>query len=463
MKLITFSLWGADPKYLRGALKNAELANTIYSGWMCRFYVGRSVPFPIIHELKSFENVEVVEKDEWGDWTSMYWRFEPASEDGIEVMISRDTDSRLGYREKNAVDEWISSDKGFHIMRDHPFHKFPVLGGMWGVKAGILPNMTRMINQFAQQDKYGTDYEFFQEAVLPNLKQSQVMVHDEFFGSVGRNFPTKREGLEFVGKVYDENDNTVDVHENALSGYLKDNKNDIYIYHHLGLGDHLDCNAMPRIYLNEYGYSKVYVFAKNCYADMIEFMFRDEKNIEVIRIPGIAEESEVKNELACRGARRLVKVGHDSYPWGQEEALNMGCAEIFYELAGIEYKHRFDNFYFERDRSEEDRVYKKLNPNDEKYIFVHDDPKRGFQIPEEEIKKIAGGRQVLRNDMSENMFYFCKILEEADQIHCMESCFRSLVEVLDVRGDLYFHNFRKEAASGFLGNSTRQPWKEIKW
>ena len=64
--------------------------------------------------------------------------------------------------------------------------------------------------------------------------------------------------------------------------------------------------------------------------------------------------------------------------------------------------------------------------------------------------------------MSENLFHFCKILENAKQIHCMESCFRSLVETLDTKGEFFFHNFR-DGASGYLGNSTQKPWEEIKW
>jgi hypothetical protein len=217
MKLITFSLWGTDPKYLRGATKNAELANTIYPGWTCRFYTGQSVPFPIIHELKSFENTEVVEKDGWGDWTSMYWRFEAASENGVEVMISRDTDSRLSYRERAAVDEWLSSDKGFHIMRDHPWHGFPVLGGMWGAKAGTISNIQELINDFNQTNEYGTDYKFFAEMVVPRLNDN-IMVHDEFFDR--HPFPVERQNYEFVGQVFDENEETIEEHVLALKGAL---------------------------------------------------------------------------------------------------------------------------------------------------------------------------------------------------------------------------------------------------
>jgi len=163
------------------------------------------------------KNVQVVERSEIGDWRGMYWRFEAASEPDVEVMISRDTDSRLSAREKAAVDEWLNSDKGFHIMRDHPWHKFPVLGGMWGVKKGVLSNMKELIKNFSQEDKYGTDYEFFAQAVIPRIANN-VMVHDEFFD--GQPFPLKREGLEFVGEVFDEYNNTVPSHTAALKEAL---------------------------------------------------------------------------------------------------------------------------------------------------------------------------------------------------------------------------------------------------
>ena len=219
MKLITFSLWGQDPKYLVGALKNAKLAKEIYPDWVCRFYVGQSVPNPVIYQLEEMDNVQVVQRPEFGDWRGMYWRFEAASESALEAMISRDTDSRLNKREKAAVEAWLSSDKGFHIMRDHPQHGFPVLGGMWGIKGGVLPEMTDLIDGFAQQNTYGTDYKFFAEAVLPILDESTIMIHDELFDKVP--FPTERNGLEFVGEVFDENDKNVAAHTEVLQTHLK--------------------------------------------------------------------------------------------------------------------------------------------------------------------------------------------------------------------------------------------------
>ena len=36
-KIIAFSLWGDQPKYTVGAIKNADLAKEIYPDWTCRF------------------------------------------------------------------------------------------------------------------------------------------------------------------------------------------------------------------------------------------------------------------------------------------------------------------------------------------------------------------------------------------------------------------------------------------
>jgi len=53
-------------------------------------------------------------------------------------------------------------------------------------------------------------------------------------------------------------------------------------------------------------------------------------------------------------------------------------------------------------------------------------------------------------------------LEKAEQIHIIESSFKSIIEVLPLREGLFFHNFRPEHASSYLGK-TRQNFIEIKY
>jgi hypothetical protein len=43
-KLISFCLWGRDPKYLIGAVENALLREKFYNDWVCRFYIHVDVP-----------------------------------------------------------------------------------------------------------------------------------------------------------------------------------------------------------------------------------------------------------------------------------------------------------------------------------------------------------------------------------------------------------------------------------
>jgi hypothetical protein len=203
-KIISFSLWGDNPKYTIGAIKNVEQSKTIYPDWICRFYCGKSVPLEITEKLKSYNNVEVIEMDEDGDWSGMFWRFY-ACEDS-DVMISRDTDSRLSFREKLAVDEWLESDKDFHIMRDHPYHNALILGGMWGVRNGILKDIISIINQYNKGDFWQVDQNFLREEIYPIIKDNSF-IHDEFmkFETWSKLFPSERKNKEFVGDVFDSN------------------------------------------------------------------------------------------------------------------------------------------------------------------------------------------------------------------------------------------------------------------
>lgn len=203
-KVVSFSLWGDNPKYTFGAIENAKLTNIIYPGWKSYFFIGSSVPEEIQYRLLEIPNVVLFYKNSPGDWASMFWRFETSYDLEVDISIFRDTDSRLSLREKFAVDEWINSEKTFHIMRDHPYHGFPILGGMWGYKKNSNYPMKNLLSSFSKENKYGTDYEFFFKELYPLIRDDKI-VHDPFFDKI--DFPTKRQNLEFVGDVFDENNN----------------------------------------------------------------------------------------------------------------------------------------------------------------------------------------------------------------------------------------------------------------
>ena len=211
-KIICFSLWGNNPKYTIGAIRNAELIKSIYPGWIARFYCGTSVPREIISELLRLKS-EVRIMNTPGDWSGMFWRFSAIAEPDVEVMLSRDTDSRLSVREAIAVEKWLSTDKLFHIMRDHPEHNTQILGGMWGARKPILQDMNYLLASYKKGDFWQVDQNFLREVVWHRVAYT-TCTHDPFFAK--KPFPARREGLEFVGEVYDEKGNTVPEHSVAL-------------------------------------------------------------------------------------------------------------------------------------------------------------------------------------------------------------------------------------------------------
>lgn len=215
-KIISFSLWGNNPKYTIGAIKNANLAPIVYPNWTCRFYVSNDVPNDIVKELE--KTSEVIKLNSIGNWKLTVERFKVIDED-VECVLFRDTDSRLNNREKAAVDEWLKSNKTLHVMKDHPYHGgFPILAGMWGLKKkGFNLNMSKMLSIYSNTELYHYDQIFLNDYVW-KYYSDDCIIHDEFFNK--KPFPTARNGLQFVGQVFDENDNTPIEHLTALREHI---------------------------------------------------------------------------------------------------------------------------------------------------------------------------------------------------------------------------------------------------
>jgi len=223
MKLITYALWGDNPKYNIGAIKNCDLASIHYPDWISRFYVAKNTPEKTIKILESKKNTQVIEINEVGDWRFTIKRFIPFSEKDVEVFISRDCDSRISSREVTAVNIWLNSNKKFHIMRDHPFHgNFPILAGMFGAKNGIITDIEEKMKEYIKKnikETYHFDQIFLLNYIWPLIKNDNL-THDEFFSSNNR-FPSIRINNEFVGESFNEYDQPDSIGRNAIINYLK--------------------------------------------------------------------------------------------------------------------------------------------------------------------------------------------------------------------------------------------------
>lgn len=214
-KIISFSLWGDKAQYVgEGAIRQVETQPEYFPGWTCRFYYDASVPVEYIDALREYD-CELVEKQPMPIGSGLYWRFEPAWDDPeVERFLVRDTDSAFSDRGSACVLEWEQSGKAWHVIRDNRSHETSMLGGLWGMVVGALPDFkTRMCMWFQQfvpdsldprSAFYGSDQTFLTRYIWP-IARHDCLQHDEIFEQFGETvpFPKPMNEGHYCGMVWD--------------------------------------------------------------------------------------------------------------------------------------------------------------------------------------------------------------------------------------------------------------------
>ena len=230
-KVISFSLYGTNLKYIKGLFYNIELAELIYPDWLIYIYHDDSVLESDLEKLSFKKNIALINMSGSGI-PGMFWRFMVYDDKSVQCFIVRDADSRITIREKMAVDEWLKSYKKLHIMRDHPDHFFPILGGMWGLKVDNKFSMIDKIKKYLIEKNISTNIGirwedmWFLEKIIYRKYYFFKIVHDTYFNYFSirkylkkiyklkflyllefscRKFPAKRIGDNFIGEIFDEN------------------------------------------------------------------------------------------------------------------------------------------------------------------------------------------------------------------------------------------------------------------
>ncbi len=215
-KVLSFSLFGQRPKYLYGAIKILQQQPTVFPGWTCRFYVAENMISSVTDEL-SAGGAEVIIMRPEKLLAGTFWRFLAADEDNLDACLMLDVDSPLLERQKCATDEWLNSDKFYHVLRDHRAHSSKIMGGMWGVKKlnPVVLNMRQEIENFISlhKEKYYRregDQMFLAKVVYPRIRKHTLFHVDPGFKvfpgeeDVRRIPGPRRHNLNFIGIILKE-------------------------------------------------------------------------------------------------------------------------------------------------------------------------------------------------------------------------------------------------------------------
>ena len=89
---------------------------------------------------------------------------------------------------------------------------------MFGCKSNVVKNIADKINAFSKTNWYHCDQEFLKNIIYPEIKNN-VLVHDDWNATP---FPTQRKNYEFVGQVFDDQEQTIEEHVNVLKKHINE-------------------------------------------------------------------------------------------------------------------------------------------------------------------------------------------------------------------------------------------------
>jgi hypothetical protein len=169
------------------------------------------------------------------------------------------------------------------------------------------------------------------------------------------------------------------------------------------------------------------VFSKIQNYENVKYMYRDNPNILII--PLLNDFEVVEYLLKYDLFKDTIKIGFG----GEINPNSTSFDEGFYFQHNIPFKYRFSKFHLLRDLDLENKIYQKLNPNDEKFIFCHG---------EIDNNKIRHDLKIIKNPTEYSLFNLITLFEKAEEIHLMESSIKCLVNSYDlINPKLFYHKY----------------------
>lgn len=233
-----------------------------------------------------------------------------------------------------------------------------------------------------------------------------------------------------------------------------------YVLHHLGLGDHIACNGLYR-YLSA-KYDQLILPVKEHNYESVKRMLSDLSNVQikVLSNQGTTPEKDMvyygnmllnfENLKISSGTFDMIKLGH----YGKSFDISEECRfdEAFYGQLDIPFIESWSNFQVPRDVSSEKKLFNILCGlgSEGDYIFLHEDPSRKDSINKllinSDLPVVTPGlrkQHILGDNDGVNFFDYRYILENAKEIHCIESAFSIFADRIQTKATKYLHRYTR--------------------
>lgn len=205
----------------------------------------------------------------------------------------------------------------------------------------------------------------------------------------------------------------------------------IYVHHHLGLGDHIVCNAIVRKIYKDYG--KLMLAVKEHNYSSVKQLYKD---IDI-------EFHKVKTDHDCHDMyfkTPTIRIGF--------ERCRPDWEKSFYDQVGMNYLERFSGFFIERDYKREQELEKSLDLPD-KFAFVN----KNTSMQQGQIKIKTELPIVELKPLTNSIFDWMTVIEKASEIHTVDSSIMHLIRQMRLNCKKFFYDIRKLVHTLSLDNS----------
>lgn len=181
MNVFSFCLYGPrNPYYYNGLLENIALAGHFFPTWKVFVYCAPDVDEPMIRQLEACSSVIVRFTGVLGA-ANMIHRFYAIDEPEVDLMMVRDADSRIHWKDRWAIREFTRQPQFVaHTIRDNVEHTARMMGGLWGMRKSAGLNIHEQYASYHDDEsegrRWGHDQNFLADVIYPQVV-SRLLVH----------------------------------------------------------------------------------------------------------------------------------------------------------------------------------------------------------------------------------------------------------------------------------------------
>lgn len=229
----------------------------------------------------------------------------------------------------------------------------------------------------------------------------------------------------------------------------------------MGLGDYFMCNGLIRNLIRS---DKEYtLFVKEIYLVSVKHMYSDLENLHFVAANTI-EDIQKFLRANFKNNDNQICIGYNMPNFGRPVTTE----EWFYFQHNTSLDVKWTKFKAVRNVERELELYNKFSIDGD-YIFVHDDNNenhpthRGPKTINDNL--LPKDIRIIRVDpkLTNNIFDYCLLIENAKEVHCIESCFAYMTDLLNLN-KICIHEYPEPASKqdGVINSNNRlADWKNM--